>query len=338
MRTLYVGVGGWSGDTGKIQVFGLDVETAGLEPRQELAAGGVAAFMARSTDGRFAYVADEARATLSSYAIDADTGQLHRINTVSSAGHPVYVALDASGRSLVTCFFAEAKTEVFAIEADGSLGASTCLVDSGKESHSTVFAPGDHFLFVPTRGDDWIAQYSFDLLARKLTPNAPPHVLATAGAGPRHLAFHPNGRFAYLVNELDLTLSSYTFDPASGTLALLEGGVDVAPPGTSGGAAADIHVHPGGEFLYVSNRQEDASNLAIFSVAPESGRVRRVGHEPTRGRTPRNFGLDPEGRLLIVGNQDSNEIALFRVGAGGGELMYLRSEPVAAGPFFIGIY
>lgn len=338
MRTLYVGVGGWSGDTGKIHVLGLDIETAGLEPRQELAAGGVAAFMARSTDGRFAYVADEARATLSSYAIDADTGQLSLLNTVSSAGHPVYVALDASGRSLVTCFFAEAKTEVFAIEADGSLGASTCLVESGKESHSTVFDPSNRFLFVPTRGDNWIAQYSFDALARELNPNAPPHVAAVPGAGPRHLAFHPNGRFAYLVNELDLTLSSYTLEPASGTLTLLEGSVDAAPPGSSGGAAADVHVHPGGEFLYVSNRQEDASNLAIFAVDPASGRVQLVRHELTRGRTPRNFGLDPEGRLLIVGNQDSNEIALFRVGAGGGELTYLRSEPVSAGPFFIGIY
>lgn len=337
-RTVYVGVGDWSGDTGKIHVMGLDLETAGLEPRQELAAGGVAAFMARSADGQFLYVADEAKATLSSYAIDAGTGQLSLLNTVSSAGHPVYLTLDAKGHSLVTCFFAEAKTEVFAIQADGTIGASSCLMDSGKESHATVFDPSYRFLFVPTRGDNWVAQYSFDASARKLTPNAPPHIAAAAGAGPRHLAFHPDGRFAYLVNELDLTLSSYVLDPSSGTLTLLQGGLNAAPPGTSGGAAADIHVHPSGKFLYVSNRQADASNLAIFAVDPASGRVQLLGHELTHGRTPRNFALDPEGRLLIVGNQDSKEIALFRVGAGGGELTYLRSQPVAASPFFIGIY
>lgn len=337
-RTVYVGCGGWSGDGGKIQVFDLDMETAGLELRQELPAGGVAAFMARSADGHVLYVADEAKGLLSSYAIDRGSGELSRTSTVPCAGHPVYVTLDASGRSLVTCFFAEAKTEVFALEPDGTLGASACRVDSGKESHSTVFDPSYRFLFVPTRGDDWIAQYAFDAVSRRLTPNTPAVVAAAAGAGPRHLTFHPNGRFAYLVNELDLTLSSYTFDASSGTLAPLQGALATAPAGRSGGAGADIHVHPGGKFLYVSNRQEDASNIAIFAVDSTSGRASIVGHEPTRGRTPRNFGLDPAGRLLIVGNQDSNDLALFRVGAGGGELTYLRSQPVAPSPFFVGIY
>lgn len=336
-RSVYVGAGSWDGDNGKIQVFSLDVETAGLELRQELAAGGVAAFMARSSDGRVLYVADEAKALLSSYSIDPASGQLSLLNRVSSAGHPVYLSLDGSGRSLVTCFFAEAKTEVFEIQADGSIGASCCLVDSGKESHSTVFDPSYRYLFVPTRGDNWIAQYGFDALSRQLTPSVPPRLAAAPGAGPRHLAFHPNGRFAYLVNELNLTLTSYGLDASSGTLSALQEAVPTAPAGTSGGAGADVHVHPGGKFLYVSNRQGDASNLAIFAVEA-SGRVSSVGHELTRGRTPRNFALDPEGRVLIVGNQDSAEVAVFRVGLGGGELTYLRSQSVAPGPFFVGIY
>jgi 6-phosphogluconolactonase len=337
-RTVYVGAGSWSGDTGKIQVFSLDVETAGLELGQELEAGGAAAFMARSSDGRMLYVADETKGLLSSYAIDADTGHLSRINTLPCAGHPVYVALDGSGRSLTTCFFEEGKTEVFAIEADGALGASSCIVASGKESHCTVFDPTYRFLFVPTRGDNWIAQYRFDAVTRQLTPNDRARVPEAPFAGPRHLAFHPNGRFAYLVNELDLTLSSYACDPTSGTLARLQGNVPAAPAGSTGGASADIHVHPGGKFLYLSNRQGDESNLAIFAVDATSGEVSLVGHELTRGRTPRNFALDPEGRLLIVGNQDSAEIAVFRVAAGGGKLSYLRSQPVAPGPFFVGIY
>ncbi len=338
LRTVYVGSGTWGGETGKIQVFTLDVETAGLELQQELPAGGVAAFMARSRDGRFLYVADETQGLLASYAIESGTGRLTFINRVTAAGHPVYVALDATDGALLTCFFEEAKTELFVINADGSLGASCGTVDSGRESHCTVFDPSYRFLFVPTRGDNWIAQYRYDALGRRLTESDPPRVAEAPGGGPRHLAFHPNGRFAYLVNELTLTLSTYALDATHGTLSPVQRGVLAAPAGELAGSAADIHVHPAGKFLYVSNRQGDQSNLGIFAIDAASGELTLVGHELTRGRTPRNFGLDPEGRVLIVGNQESNDLALFRVASGGGALTYLRSVGVPPGPFFVGIY
>lgn len=337
-RNVYVGSGNWSGETGKIQVFSLDVEAASLSSVQRLDAGGVAAFMARSSDGRRLYVADETKGLLSSYAIDPATGALELTSSVACAGHPVYVALDGSGSALLTCFFEEAKTQVFRIAPDGTLGASACLVDSGRESHCTVFDPGHRFLFVPTRGDNWIAQYRYDAARQSLTPNEPAHVAEAPGAGPRHLTFHPNGRWAFLVNELSLTLSVYAFDSERGTLRPAQRDVAVAPPGAEGGSAADIHVHPNGKFLYVSNRQGDQSNIAIVSVDAQSGAVSVIGHEPTRGRTPRNFALDADGRILIAGNQDSSDIALFRVDAGSGRLAFVRSVAVAPGPFFIGIY
>jgi 6-phosphogluconolactonase len=337
-RTVYVGAGNWSGETGKIQVFTLDMETTGLELRQELEAGGVAAFMARSADGRVLYVADETKGRLASYAIEAGTGHLTLLNQVPCAGHPVYVALHPGGGALLTCFFQQGKTEVFSINADGTLGASSCIVESGRESHCTVFDPSHRYLFVPTRGDNWVAQYRFDAETRQLAPNDPPRVIELPGAGPRHLTFHPNGRFAYLVNELTLTLSAYAFDKELGTLTAIQREVAIAPAGIEGASAADIHVHPDGRFLYASNRQGDQSTLATFSVDSSTGRVALIGQESTRGRTPRNFALDPEGRVLIVGNQDSNEVAIFRVGSGGGALIYLRSQAVAPGPFFIGIY
>lgn len=337
-RTVYVGAGNWAGETGKIQVFTLDMETAGLELGQELDAGGVAAFMARSADGRVLYVADETKGQLASYAIAPGTGHLALLNQVPCAGHPVYVALHEGGGALLTCFFQQGTTEVFAINADGTLGASSCIVASGRESHCTVFDPSHRFLFVPTRGDNWVAQYRFDAETRQLTPNDPPQLVELPGAGPRHLTFHPNGRFAYLVNELTLTLSVYAFDKERGTLSAVQREVAVAPAGIAGGSAADIHVHPDGRFLYASNRQGDQSTLAIFSVDSSTGRVAMVGQESTRGRTPRNFALDPEGKVLIVGNQDSNEVAVFRVASGGAALVYLRSQAVAPGPFFIGIY
>lgn len=336
-RTVYVGSGNWGSDSGKIQTFELDIATGQLEQRQELAVGGIAAFMVRSPDARTLYVADEGSGRLSSYRIGA-SGELAPLNRVQSQGHPVYVALDAEGTSLVTCFFEEAKTEVFALRADGTIGESTCLVESGRESHCTVFDPSHRFLFVPTRGDNWIAQYRFDAAAHALTPNQPPHLAEQSGVGPRHLTFHPNGHYAFLVGELTLTVSSYAFDGDRGTLRAVQLGESAVLPGVNAGAAADIHVHPSGRFLYVSNRQGDASNLAIFAIDQATGRLSFVRHEPTRGRTPRNFALDDQGRILLVGNQDSNDVAVFRVDAGGEGLDYLRSVPVAPGPFFIGIY
>ncbi|HTV21763.1 MAG TPA: lactonase family protein [Polyangiaceae bacterium] len=337
-RSVYVGSGNWGGETGKIQVFTLDVEAASLSSVQVLDAGGVAAFMARSKDGRRLYVADETKGVLSSYSIEPTTGALERTSTVPCAGHPVYVSLDAADGALLTCFFEEAKTQIFRIAPDGTLGEATCLVDSGRESHCTVFDPSHRFLFVPTRGDNWIAQYRYDAARHSLAPNEPAHVAEAPGAGPRHLAFHPNGRWAYLVNELTLTLSVFAFDPERGTLRSTVRDLPIAPPGLEGGSSADVHVHPNGKFLYVSNRQSDQSNLAIVSVDPHGGGVAVIGHEPTRGRTPRNFALDPEGRILIAGNQDSSDVALFRIDPGSGRLAFVRSVPVSPGPFFVGIY
>ena len=337
-RSVYVGSGNWGGNTGKIQVFSLEVESAVLEPLQVLEAGGVAAFMARSPDGRRLYVADESEGTLASYAVAPSTGRLELLNQVRCAGHPVYVALDARGEALVTCYFEEAKTEVFGIEADGTLGACVCSVESGRESHCTAFDPSQRFLFVPTRGDNWVAQYRYEPGRKWLAANEPPVVREPDGAGPRHLTFHPNGRWAYLINELALTLTAYAFDAEQGTLRALFRDIAVAPPELVGGSAADIHVHPSGKFLFVSNRHGDRSSIASFVIDEQSGRVELVGHEPTRGKTPRNFALDPEGRLLIAANQESNDIAVFRVDPRFGSLTFVRTLAVAPGPFFVGIY
>lgn len=337
-RSVYVGSGNWGGDTGKIEVFSLDVEAASLTSVQRLDAGGVAAYMARSPDGRHLYVADETKGRLSSYSIAPGTGELTLTSDVACAGHPVYVALDATGGALLTCFFEEGKTEVIRIMPDGALGASAGSVDSGRESHCTVFDPSHRFVFVPTRGDNWIAQYRFDAARLELTPNEPARVPATPAAGPRHLVFHPGGRWAFLVNELSLTLSVYAFDAARGTLRAVVSDVPVAPAGSEGGSAADIHVHPSGRFLYVSNRQGDQSNIALMSVDERSGAVAVLAHELTRGRTPRNFAIDPDGRLLLVGNRESNDVALFRIDAGSGRLAFAGSVAVAPGPFFVGIY
>ena len=337
-RLVYVGCGDWNGDTGRIQVYAFDRSAARLELVQEVAAGGVAAFMARSVDGATLYVADEAKGRLASYRVDPRSGELAPLNEIQAGGHPVYLAVHQSGGYLATCYFAEAKAEIFSLQVDGSLGASVCQVDSGAESHCCAFDSTHRCLFVPTRGAGWVAQYRFEAETGQLHESDPPRQLEREGAGPRHMAFHPNGLYAYLLCELSLTLSSYRVDPSRGVLEPIERGVSTRLGSGDGGSAADIHVHPAGRFLYVSNRQGDRSNMAIFSIDEETGAAALVGHEFTRGITPRNFDIDPMGKWLIVGNRESPNVSIFEVEQAGARLSYRGSRDVAPGPFYVGIY
>lgn len=334
--TVVVGSGDWGGDTGKIQVFALDVEQGHLQLLQQLPAGGVAAYMAYSGDGRFLYVADETKGNLTSYRVDPSNQQLAFLNQVATQGRPVYVAMHRSARYLTTCFFEEAKTEVFEVREDGSLGQSVCCLDTGKESHCTVFDASHQFLFVPTRGANWLGQYRFDGSTGEITPNNPVRLEELEGAGPRHIVFHPAGEVAFLLNELSLTISVYSFDKVSGTFSVLQREVLSAPAEQSGGAAADIHVHPNGRYLYTSNRQGDASTLGIFEINAETRKLTLVGHELTRGRTPRNFAVNAEGTILIVGNRESQNVSMFRIEQEGAKLHFLGSQSVAPGPFYVG--
>lgn len=335
-RIVYVGAGDWGKDAGKIQVFRLDGATGCLDLVEEHHTGGIASFMARSRDGRTLYVADEGRALIASYAI-GHNGTLAASGRLSTAGNPVYVAVHPRGDKLVTCFFNEGKTEVLGLEPNGALGKSLGVYDSGRESHSTVFDPSGRFLYVPTRGDEWIAQYRFDEASERLESLEPALVHAPQGSGPRHLAFHPSRPFAYLVNELSISLSVYAFDEASGVLTPVQEAVRTAPLGVSEGSGADVHVHPKGRFVYVSNRQHEHSSIAILGVDQLSGRVSVLGHEPTRGKTPRNFALDARGELLLVANQDSDTIVSFRIEPDSGALEYLATSRCASGPFYVRI-
>lgn len=337
-RTVVVGCGAWGGKTGKIQVYSLNVASGELELKEQREAGGVAAYMTRSKDKSVLYVADETEGRLSSYRIDALTGKLSPLNEVKTEGRPVYVALHKSGRFLTTCFFEEAKTQVFALHSDGRLGDSVCCLDTGTESHCTVFDSSHDYLFVPTRGANWVGQYRFDKFSGAVSPNDPVHVKERPGAGPRHIVFHPTEDVAYLLNELSLTVSTYRFNRESGTLQVIQSQVPSLPPGTEGGAAADLHVHPNGRYLYTSNRQGEGSTIAIFSIDSDNHHVHLVSHESTRGKTPRNFALDADGSVLIVGNRESDNVSIFDVQEEGRTLSYRGSHAVAPGPFFVEIW
>jgi 6-phosphogluconolactonase len=175
--------------------------------------------------------------------------------------------------------------------------------------HATVFSPDNKYLFVPDLGIDQIVTYSFNHKEGTLSPKKK-HVKVADGSGPRHLEFHPSGKWAYLVQELSGTVTVFSYDKGS----LIEQQVISLLPADFTGAAtsADIHISPNGRFLYASNRNP-TNSIAIFSINPADGKLALVGQQSTMGKTPRNFSFDPTGKLLLVANQDSNDIVIFSV-------------------------
>jgi 6-phosphogluconolactonase len=167
-------------------------------------------------------------------------------------------------------------------------------------------------------GTDRVMVYRFDAAAGKLVPNELPFAQERSGAGPRHLAFHPNGRYVFVLNEIDSTLSSFAYDAARGALRIVQTASTLPADFSGSNSTAQVAVHPSGKFVYGSNRGHDS--IVIFAVDGETGKMTYVGHEPTQGKTPRNFNLDPGGTLLLAANQNSNTIVAFRIDQESGRL------------------
>jgi 6-phosphogluconolactonase len=174
-----------------------------------------------------------------------------------------------------------------------------------------VLDPDNRFAFACDLGLDKIMIYELDVTRGKLRPHHEPWAQLKAGAGPRHFTFHPNGRYAYVINELNSTITAFRYDPTGGTLSETDT-VSTLPEGFTGeNSCADIHVHPSGRFLYGSNRGHDS--IVVFDIDEDTGRLSYGDHEPTQGKTPRNFAVHPSGTLLLAANQDSDTIVSFRI-------------------------
>src|SRR5690606_3304489 len=196
--------------------------------------------------------------------------------------------------------------------------------------HSSVVAPDNNFVLVSDLGTDKIHSYKFNPANGTITDADVPFVNVKPGCGPRHLAFHPNGLVVYAAEELTSTVAVLDYDKATGALTIRADSIPSLPPGFKGeNIAADIHVDPSGRFLYMSNRGHNA--LAIFSIDKE-GMITLIGHQDTKGKTPRNFLIDPKGEFLWVANQDSNNIVTFRVNASTGKLTFVSDTPGIPSP------
>jgi 6-phosphogluconolactonase len=295
-------------------------------------------FLAVHPSGKFLYAVNEidkfegeAAGAASAFAIEPD-GKLRLLNQASTRGTgPCYISLDHAGRHALVANYGGGSVAVLPVGADGRLGPASAFVqhetlpgaDAQKarrpHGHSIDLVAGDRLALVADLGLDRVFVYKLTP-AGALVPNDPPFAAMDAGAGPRHVAIHPSGTFVYVLQEKAMTVDTFAFDPARGTLthkqklSSLPAGVDVA----EGFSGAEILVHPSGRFVYASNRGHDT--IAVFAVDKAQGTLTPVEHAPMAGKIPRGFGIDPSGRWLIAGNQRSDTVSVFRIDSATGRL------------------
>jgi 6-phosphogluconolactonase len=289
------------------------------------------------------YAVEEAAAgRVAAYAIDPKTGALTYLNDVSSKGNgPAHVSVDATGKWVFVANYGDGTVAVLPTNAGGSLGDAVDTKAPGANAHMIIADPSNRFVFVPCKGKDYVAQYLFDAAKGTLTPNATPTVATAAGAGPRHLAFHPNGKWAYLITENASTVTTLSLDTTTGRLSAVDT-ISTLPAAFSGSSTgAEISVHPTGNWVYASNRGH--GSIAEYKVDPTSGKLAMLGQILlTEGKTPRHFSLTPEGRWLYLALQDTGIVGIVSVelGAGGSGLLASTGRPSlmnVQAPSFVGL-
>jgi 6-phosphogluconolactonase len=333
-----------SGYRPEITIFRLDTAAGMLTPvGRATDVGQDPSFLAFDPAAKFLFAVNETDpGRVRSFAINQATGALTPINDVPSMGSiTAHLSTDRTGRWLLVANYGDTKQGTIAsipIGADGRLGAAvdTREFGLGSMAHQIRSDPGNRFVYVPLKGGPAVAQLVFDPATGRMKPNVPPQVAAAAGAGPRHLDFHPNGRFAYVINELDLTMTAYAYDAKTGLLRELQV-LPTLPPAADkvGASCADVHVLANGRFLYGSNRGHNS--IVIYRLG-DDGRMTLVGHESRGINRPRNFTIDPTNTLMLVANQDAASVTIFRIDQNNGTLTPV-GKPVPAGmnPSFVGV-
>jgi 6-phosphogluconolactonase len=345
------GGGDAAGSPAGIDVFEMDAASGALTPIGAPTATDNPSFLVRHPQRPLLFAANETpvgRAPgpgISAFAVDPGTGALTAINRRPALGtSPCYVSVDPQGRYVLLANYGDGTLVVFPILPDGSLGEATDRVQhvgfgpdqrrqQGPHAHSVRFDPAGDFVLACDLGIDRVLVYRLDPERGTLRPHDPPSVATPPGGGPRHLSFHPSGRFAYVNNEITSALSVFAYDPARGVLQELQT-ISTLPAGADvHNSTAQVMVHPSGRFVYVSNRGHDS--IALFAVDNASGTVTAIGHQPTLGKTPRNFNIVPAGDLLYAANQGSGTVVAFRVDPASGGLTPIGQVATAPAPVCI---
>jgi 6-phosphogluconolactonase len=335
---FYVGTYTEDGSKSKgIYAYRFDANNAEIIPLGLAAETTNPSFVALHPNGRFLYAVNEVpnykgpnSGGVSAFSIDRATGKLTFLNEVASRGaDPCYITVDKTGKYVLVANYTGGSVAVFPVLDDGKLGEASAFVQhtgkgtnperqEGPHAHSIDLSPDNRFAMVDDLGLDQLLVYKFDAAKGSLTANQPAFAKLDAGAGPRHFALHPSGKFAYVIAEMGHTVTAFSNDPATGRLRTLQT-ISTLPKDFKGrNDDAEISVHPSGKFLYASNRGEDT--IAIYAIDQTKGTLTQTGSVPTGGKEPRNFEIDPTGHFLFAANQLSDNVVIFRIDAKTGNL------------------
>ena len=317
-----------------IQAFRLDTLSGALTPLGQAAQIEHPSFLAIAPNHRFLYAisegSDAAGSGVSAFAIDAAAGKLRLLNRKPAGGSgPCYVAVDAGGRNVLIANYNSGSVAVFPVASDGALRPASAFVQDhgssvnpdrqqGPHAHCLSPGPEDRFAFACDLGLDKVMIFRFDAGTGSLAPAEPPFAAVKPGSGPRHIAFHPSGRWAYVINEMASTLSVFAYDPASGALREIQTESTLPKDFSGENTGAEVAVHPSGRFVYGSNRGDDS--IAVFGCDPASGRLAFIERVPAGGKTPRQFEIDPTGGYLLAANQSSATVVVFSIDKSDGRL------------------
>jgi 6-phosphogluconolactonase len=296
-----------------------------------------ASFIALHPSGSYLYAVGEGSGAkdsrVASFALDRQTGKLEKINEVASGGHgPCHISVNSSGQVAMVANYNSGSFAAFPIQSSGKLGVMSALVQDkgcsikprqkGPQAHCILFGPHSHWALGCDLGLDKVMIFQVNPSDATIVPHSQSSASLKPGAGPRHIALHPNNKFAYVINELDSTLTVFNWNWKDGTLKESQT-VSTLPVGITNGITvtnypAEVAVHPNGKFVFGSNRGHDS--IVIFKIDEKTGTVTLVGHTPCGGNWPRHFDFDTTGKLLLVANEESAQTSIFRIDTDAGTL------------------
>src|ERR1700686_1380155 len=328
-------------DSKGIYVYTFDPGTGKLTSLGVAAESEDPSFLTIHPSGKYLYAVNEIdhfggqkSGAVSAFSIDRKTGKLALLNQVATRGAgPCHLSLDKTGKNVLVANYGGGSVALFPVREDGSLAPASAFVQhtgfsvdkerqEGPHAHWIGTSPDNRFAFAADLGIDEVLIYRFNAAKGPLTPSDPSYVKLNPGAGPRHIAFHPNGKFAYVLAEMEDSVTTFTYKASNGSLSPLQtvSALSTLRKDYKGPKeAAEIAVHPNGKFLYASNRG-GIDTISAFSINPTKGTLSLRDEYPTMGKTPRNFAIDPTGKFLLAANQESNNIVVFRIDSTTGAL------------------
>jgi 6-phosphogluconolactonase len=346
---LLVAVGTYSTRGSKgIYLFHMDLATGKLTPTGTASELENPSFVAIHPSRKYLYAVGEVGSRgsrkgglIGAFALDARAGKATFLNQESSVGDgPCHLVVDRAGKNVLAANYGGGSICSVPIHADGKLGEHTAFVQhtggsvdqrrqGAPHAHSINLDAANHYAFCADLGLDKVLVYRFDSGKGTLVSTGAAGVVEP-GSGPRHFAFHPNGKTAYVINEMKSTVTAFSYDSRAGTLKALQT-ISTLPNGFSGNTStAEVQVTPDGKYLYGSNRGHDS--LAIFKIDPKTGLLTAVGHQKTMGRVPRNFGIDPTGTYVLACNQETDDIFVFKIDHASGQLRFTGEKAQVPAP------